>query len=312
MFNEIKIQLNPKNILSQFTFSLITYSLIGIIYLYVENKPQEILSLKEPFTRAVISFFIIIGIFKLFYTLNYYFFKIKNINFLNLIITASIIFLVLDYKNTFWQIGLVCILTILIKVILRDKGKPLFNPAVLGLFLTFYLNQLLVNLEIADSRLLISWWGTAYWFKEFGELFISPFTLIYSLIFAYFAWKYKKLHLSLAFLISFFIFTFIDYSLNFSLADLSIMTDFSRLNLYDAINLSLIGSWLFLAFVMLIEPKTSPIFGKQQIFYGIFAALIFTVLNSEITNIQPLWTILILNALLFLQMKFGLFKKLNK
>jgi hypothetical protein len=176
------------------------------------------------------------------------------------------------------------------KLIVRWKGKPLFNPAAFAIIISYYILG-----AVRQNDLQITWWGTDFGLRNIniGQISISIFPIIFSAIFFYFAYKFRK-HI---------------YGLSFFLAFICALFIYSFLNL-DGITLSiffqllLIGlpTWVFLIFVMLVEPKTSPVQKKDQITLGLFGGVLYFLFLKYAKDLKApeLHVIVFLNLITFL------------
>ncbi len=139
------------------------------------------------------------------------------------------------------------------KYVLRIKGRHIFNPATLGL---------LVSLSL--FRLGDMWWA-ASGFNFAG--FAVPVTLL--LIIA--NYKAEKLKISLPFLAVIAAFYAATQFFKNPITAVGLLNFFTSLPFY-------------FAFIMLSEPKTSPNAPKEQIIFGIAAAVLVFLLESKHTK----------------------------
>ena len=148
------------------------------------------------------------------------------------LITGLIIALVLSPVSLFASV-IIPLAAVTLKHIIRYKGRNIFNPAALGMFVSAILG------------VHAAWWSIS--------LLVIPFGLIV-------AYKIRRLYNPLSFVA------------------LSIAYDFIVSGSF-----SLNTSMFFFAFVMLLEPVTSPYTKKGQLIFGISAALLsslFAFLNA--------------------------------
>jgi hypothetical protein len=169
----------------------------------------------------------------------------------NTVITSLIIFLVLDYGSGVADVIYPLIATFVamtIKFFWEWKGSPVINPSVAGLLIMAGVVALIPNVDNA----FISWWGAS--FQGWVSLSVVALWIIFGLR------KWRKWPIVLTFLAAH--------------AVLLVL----RGEGMDTIQFILTDSTIyFLVAAMLIDPKTSPINRRQQMVYGLLAALI---LNS--------------------------------
>lgn len=190
------------------------------------------------------------------------------------LITGLILFLILHYPleiTAFKSIGyslMAVVIAMGTKYFLTFQGMPVFNPATAGLGALVALSYAIPSWEIP----FISWWGAD--FKGWISL---------TLVLAWMIWglkKWRKYPLLMSFLIMHLVVLLLrDQTSEF------IQYSFTHSTLY------------FMASIMLIEPKTSPILRKQQVLYGVTAALTYNLFLHFGIPFGELWTILTANAL---------------
>ncbi|MED1470607.1 RnfABCDGE type electron transport complex subunit D [Bacillus salipaludis] len=158
------------------------------------------------------------------------------------VITALIISLILSFTTSGMVVVGTAILAILSKHLFVYKKKPIVNPAAFGLLLSIFIFQ-------AGQ----SWWGA------FGDL--PAWTILFLLIGGYFVTeRVNKFPQVFSFLGTFFVL-------------LLILGLTSKGDAADALRPPFINATLFFAFFMLTDPPTSPAKYKQQIFFGVLAAV---------------------------------------
>lgn len=200
----------------------------------------------------------------------------KNKNLHNSIISSLIIFLLINYIGPGNSATIYTLTAILIstcsKFFLEPKGLPIINPAVLGLLASYGISKI-----PGMPAMLISWWGTNYQFHIPLALTIIALWTIMGLK------SWRKWSIFFSFLISHAI---LNFALNQNLELLKFI--FSD------------GTIYFFTAIMLIEPKSSPILKKQQVFYGIIAALAYNAgVYAHVPNFD-LWSIAIANVSFFI------------
>lgn len=204
----------------------------------------------------------------------------------NSAITGLIIFLVLHYSfdsnfQIYYSLGATFI-AILSKFFLKYRGSSIFNPTALGILIVFLITKLIPNLD----PVFISWWGTAYktGLSLGGETsFLFPSALFLMIIWIIFGLnKWRKWPIFLSFLIAHFLLMLLRQQ------DMSII----RFIFTDA-------TIYFFAAIMLIDPKTSPILKKQQILFGLLAAITYNAFAHFGFTHPELIAILIANLYFF-------------
>lgn len=151
------------------------------------------------------------------------------------------------------------------------QGKPIFNPAAAGLFIS----------AMVFSQ-PVSWWGVSW-----GVL---PLVLIVIFVGYLVLFRMRRLRIPLSFLTT---------NLLFSVALNPFPFTFSSL---------LDPTLLFFTLVMLPEPMTSPNSPTKQILYGAFVAIAVVFFSSPMFNVtfptsDPLLASLLLGNLVFFRMK---------
>src|SRR5256885_944112 len=121
--------INFKSITFQFALYLLIFGLISLA--------DHLIFGGEASTQSF--YFINIGIIAGIFICWYFFFKtVKKIslNYLNLTISAIILFLLIHPMTPWYYVALAAVVTLIIKMVVRYKGSPIFNPSALGLFVT--------------------------------------------------------------------------------------------------------------------------------------------------------------------------------
>ncbi|HLL60538.1 MAG TPA: hypothetical protein VK338_02380 [Candidatus Nitrosocosmicus sp.] len=288
MFNNLKLP----NINTRYCFFVLFFSLISIYDLFIHdpgNIIDYILRMTSVVVTAGLSYFLLLKLFKI--KLNIWYF----------IITQIILILLIHPTNTLWYFPLTVGITVLLKAVVRFKGSPIFNPAGFGLFVTFYLTDLLHKLGLTKESLFVSWWGSDIvrtMYETSMILRIIPIILL--LTFIYFAWRFRKLLHA-----SFFAFTFIVFMLVYS----AIQGSANEFNQVTQLIFALtLNAFAFLTLVMVSEPKTSPILRNHQITLGILGGVLLfvvTIYPLPIGDIDPyILGLIMLNLLTFLFKKY--------
>lgn len=292
MLNDIKKLLTWKNITFRFALLLVVVLLLSFFDLiwFAADTSERM--------RDMVNLIVLFMVSEGFFVLNYYVFKLKNVNYLHLGITASIIFLVVHPTTPWFMYVIVMVLALVAKFTIRYKGAPVFNPAAMGIVLGYIVSVILVKTGMLQETLFESWWGSDLQFSFYRYLpvlwVISPLLLAG---FIYFAKRFNKLNHALSFYLTYIVISFLYLQVK------GVPVDWKTyiLNIFT-------GSFVFLAFVMVTEPKTSPIMKPQQIWLGIAGGIILFVysnlipdyapaLNSEVPTVAALLT---LNLLTFI------------
>lgn len=275
MINDIKKYLNWKNPTFQFAILLVVVVCLSFLDLiwFASNNDERI--------RDVVNLLSVFVITEGFYVLNYYFFKIKNLNYLHLGITGCIIFLVVHPTSPWYMFMAVTLFAIVGKTFIRDRGAPIFNPAALGIGLGYLLSLVLFKAGMLRETLFESWWGADLQFTFFK---FSPVLWVISFVilglFVYYCKRFNKLNHALAFY-----FTYIGLSfLYFQVKGVPVIWMTYLLNIFT-------GSFIFLAFVMVSEPKTSPVLKNQQVWLGITGGVILFIFSNIIPEYLPAFNV---------------------
>lgn len=152
------------------------------------------------------------------------------------LITGLIISMVLAPNSSLWLTGLISVLAIASKYILRLNNRPIFNPAAFGL---------MIGLIFFNSPL--GWWGDYYHILTIiaGSILLIKYAGHWKMIFAFLS------TLSILILIRALI---------------------SNSSVIDQLYLNVSISSFFI-FFMLTDPKTSPLLPNQFINFGILTAV---------------------------------------
>uniref|UniRef100_A0A7C4XMR4 RnfABCDGE type electron transport complex subunit D n=1 Tax=candidate division WWE3 bacterium TaxID=2053526 RepID=A0A7C4XMR4_UNCKA len=165
------------------------------------------------------------------------------------LITALILALVVDPVAGWHKIAIISFFAIASKHFIQRSSKHIFNPAAFGLLLVW----LIFNEYPA-------WWAASLNSPQLLSLLNLPILLMLGFIFWVSGFKFKRYYVVLSYLLTFGLLFELFISFNSS------VESFAR-------TLTNVGM-LFFAFLMLPEPKTTPIKNRQQIIYGsLIAAL---------------------------------------
>lgn len=268
MIKDILKLMNWKNITFQFSILLVVVlclSFFDVIWFANDNFER---------VNDVINLVVLFAVSEGFYVLNYYFFKLKNVNYLHLGITASIIFLVVHTTTPWFMYIVVMVMALLGKFLIRGKSGPVFNPAALGIALGYVVSVVLVKMGLLQETLFESWWGSDLQFtfyKYLPVLWVLSAGLLFG--FLYYAKRFNKLNHGLAYYLTYMIISF----LYLQVKGIPISWNTYLLNLFT-------GSFIFLSFVMVTEPKTSPVMKNQQVWLGITGGIILFVFSNIIPD----------------------------
>lgn len=194
-------------------------------------------------------------------------FHLKKLNSRTMYISLLILFLILhplgvSIESALVNILLVCSLFIIKSI--RIKNKPLINPVVGASILggiVLYFSQFIFQ----NDTLFISWWGASF-SGSIGLTIITIFAI-------YAAYLFRKLPLLISFLVT----------------QISILFVSNQLSIYSVT--------VFLAGIMLLEIKTSPIKKYEQIIFGIFGAILVIYTHSIFDIDHQILAIGIINIL---------------
>lgn len=215
----------------------------------------------------------------------FYVCKLKSPEFNTFLISILIIFLILfpdTYNLELFLVHLLLIIGLFLVKYIRFKRKPIINPAVFAFIFVGILALFIPNI----SLVFMSWWGGG-----FGG-YIGFFLLLPAVLYAGYAFKKWPT------LIAFFI------------------TQSLILVMFKNIEVSVFSITLFLAGIMLIELKTSPLKMYEQIVYGIGGALLVAYTPSLLDIDSHILAIAFANIIYFtyreLKPKFSQISIMNK
>ncbi|RKP56970.1 hypothetical protein D7Z26_02995 [Cohnella endophytica] len=167
------------------------------------------------------------------------------------VITGVIVSLILSVTSPWYIVASTSVLSILSKHLLAYRKKPVFNPAAIGLLLSvpiFHAQQ--------------SWWGA---FGDFNALF-----LLIILVGGYWvAHRIQKFPLVFSYLGAYLIAMFV---ISVGIVPIGSETLHSG-DIFDALRPPFINATLFFALFMLTDPPTSPAKTRDQIIFGMLAAI---------------------------------------
>lgn len=253
------------NPLQQFTLFIAGYSVVVILF----NMGQYIfLHLLATLGFGLALFFAFTSI------------SGKKKSVLNTVATSLIIFLLLDYQHSgsylIYSPLIATFIAISYKFFLEYKGRPIINPTVFALLVLVSIFRIV---PMTFENPLATWWGAS-----FREPFAAILLLVWILT-GLGVWK--KWPLFLSFVIPYAVFTYLFGGFEF--------TQFVFTT----------GTIYFLAGIMLVEPKTSPVKTNHQIACGIFAAVVYGALIYYQADNSELIAIAAMNLLNFMMSRAG-------
>jgi Na+-translocating ferredoxin:NAD+ oxidoreductase RnfD subunit len=192
------------------------------------------------------------------------------------ILTGLIIALVLSPASSWLITAAAAAIAIISKHVLRIKKKPIFNPAAVGL--------LAILLLFSSGH---EWWG--------GLSALPGWTLVFLAVGGYLVVnKVNKFPLIFGFLGTYFaLFTAISF--------------YHALDVNEIFRIPFINAVLFLSFFMLSDPPTSPGKYREQILFGMAAAITSVVVNVWIGGLSFL-----LAGLLVANLGYSLYRVRNR
>jgi hypothetical protein len=269
MIQELKKYFNWKNPTFLFTFALLSFLTISFIDLMIyETTP----GLRINYFLSLLASF---AVGKCFWIWNFYSKKIPNLNLLHIEITTGIIFLLIHPTAPWWLFALTVGIALISKSLIRFKGQPIFNPAAFGIYMTYLISLVLVKIGALRYPAIESWWGAdfLFTFAERMPVFwvVSLFFIIFFIISAN---RFRKLEHATIYYLTY-TGAYLLYAVflkNIPLEPIPFIISFFT------------SSYVFLAFVMVVEPKTSPILPKQQFWLGIVGGLLLFVCTIGISD----------------------------
>lgn len=188
-----------------------------------------------------------------------------GLNLMNMSISAIIVFLLIHPSTPLWLYPVTLLFTFGLKSVIRYKGQPVFNPATLGLFATWGLTLLLQYGNRIEDTLFVSWWGADVFFSFTStSIVLGVIPVLFLGGFLFVAHRFRKLIHALFFLGTY----------------LTVYLAYSGNSNPPLIWGLLISSLSFMAFIMVTEPKTSPVQQTQQIVLGIFGGILLFLFYS--------------------------------
>ncbi len=210
-----------------------------------------------------------------FFDLSISYLRVKKLFFPYAAITTGLIIgLLIDPTLAWYKILTITLIAMAIKNFVRINNKHIFNPASTGLLIGGFI----FNAGVA-------WWGSSFQYpNNFNVQTIILFIIL--LLPLYVSISRTKRYWSIAtFLIAYAI-LYIVTTGNFS---------------PNAISITVLNpTLLFFAFVMLPEPMTSPNVRNRQILYGLFVAVLNTIITSSL--LAPITSLVLIPDALILSL----------
>jgi len=166
------------------------------------------------------------------------------------IITGLFVGSILAEGTSLELVVLAALLAELLKHLIRYQGRNIFNPALLSLFV--------MSLAFKAD---MSWWAAASLIVP-GMTIGIPVIVILGL---FISWRYKRFSLTLPALAVYF-------------AIAIMLAGISTLNTDTILGIVLNNTLYYFIFLMLVEPKSSPVYQKSRVIYGITAAVLLNVI----------------------------------
>lgn len=286
ILKDFRKYINIRNKSLQFFFvllGLILISLLDLFFLELNFGLVAVSNLFLLFASVLLIYEVVMTVMK----------SIKSSS-LNIAISSVIAYVVIHPDQGWWTYPLLILGIILGKHYIRTKTGPIFNPVALSIFFVYLFSVVTTLLGITSQTLFVSWWGADLVFSslQFVPL-IAIFALAMLSVLLFYAKTFRKLYVGG--------YTLLVFTL------LTIMFDFRPQELIPTIYTIWTGSFAYLAFVMMTEPKTTPIHKKDQIIVGVSAGIILYLLNILLPSlgvfrtlsieIPSILTILLANAL---------------
>ncbi len=160
------------------------------------------------------------------------------------IITGLIIGEVAPVNAPLAAIAVACAIAILSKYFIRIKSSNVFNPATIGMLISFAI------FAIGDE-----WWGA-------GTISLYSIAIPASIVLVIAAYEAKRLMTAISFIVSVIILS-VFFTGNTSLS---------------SIGVTILGVNYFFALLMLADPKTSPHKNRAQVVYGTAMGILYSIL----------------------------------
>lgn len=189
------------------------------------------------------------------------------------IITGLFVGSILGEGTALQFVVLAAFLAEFLKHIIRYKGRNIFNPALLSLFIL----SLVLKIDT-------SWWASASLLAPQITSLGIPIVVLLGL---FISWKYKRFSLTLPTLAVYFVIQFL-------------LVGISNLSTDAIISVLFNNTLYYFVFLMLVEPKSSPVFRNSRIAYGITAAVLLSLLPlvTSFASLGSFGTIIAANVFL--------------
>ena len=173
--------------LFNFKSALVQYTLLLSLFLLTSLTESAV---NDPNIRAslIINFLSFYIPSLILFSITTILLKLKGVNYFNYSITTIILYLLVHPTTPWWILSLTMVTTITAKYFIRYKQLPVFNPAALGLFLTYYVSVLLQKLGLLKETLFVSWWGAELNRTSYAKMpFLYIFPVLFMFLFLYYA-----------------------------------------------------------------------------------------------------------------------------
>jgi hypothetical protein len=279
---------NIKSPVTQFLVFLFLFFIIGQSDLLITAETQD---LWISYMRDAVLYFVIAVILGL---ALFYIPKNKKINPSNFLISTIIIFVLIHPTSPFISKVLAILILPVRALLFKYKQIQIFNPAVFSLFTVYWIFDIFFLITNQENTYIISWWGADLTFQFLEKIPILMYSVATGLLisFIYFSKKFKKhLHPII------FVTTYLLLSGGYFAITESIFPQEILLTSFKAL--------LFAGFVMLSEPKTSPVKINHQIFLGFFSGFLLFLITDFGLKIpgDPLINILMIANLISFVLK---------
>lgn len=177
------------------------------------------------------------------------------------VITGLIVASVLGHATPLWIVAATTVIALISKHIMVIGRKPLFNPAAVGLLVAIWV------FHAGES-----WWASLALMPAWMTLIV----LIAGLTVAVRVNKFPQ--------VTAFLGTYFGLLLVMAISHTGLPSDTPA----DALRVPFVNSALYLAFFMLTDPPTSPAAYRQQVLFGILAAVVATAIFATVGGLSYL------------------------
>ncbi len=290
MIQDLKKYLNLKTPLFQFSLFLSLFGALSTIDLLISTvNPVE---RNQYLMNAIVVFITASAV----YYLIRYGFGVKGANPINFLISTWIVYLLIHPTNSIWYFIIAIVAIGVGKYLLRRSNLPIFNPAALALAITYGISVTVTWFNPGVRTLLVSWWGVDMTQNITNTIPVLNIVVpaFFLAVFVRYAGAFRRFRYGLIFFVTFLASMFVYTAITESLPNALSLTSS---NLFNARG--------FCAFVMLSEPKTSPIFPWQHVIIGIASGLALSIFYTALGTviIDPLLTVVLFANLVTLLTK---------